>query len=133
MAKTFSSLDEVGRLPDSPVKEILLDDLKQKPLDCREFRDILECADTTAVLVEPGDDIHSLREDEGHHVDLTDFDRMHYEDIALKADGRMVVAAEIGTWYYIPVELLSPDELALFRQRAKEVQLSFPITEEQRP
>jgi hypothetical protein len=119
MARSFSSIDEVRRLPDSPEKEILLGDLERKPDDCRGFRDVLECADSMAVLVEPGDDIHRLSEDGGEPRDLTDFERMYYERVEMIAGGRMVVATEVGTSYYIPAGLLSGEELALFRRRAE--------------
>jgi len=119
MAKLFSSLDEVRRLPDSPVKDILLKDLETSQADCLEFRDILECADAGAVLVEPGDDLHHFMEDGSGPFDLVDFDEMSYEFIEFTAGGRMIVATEIGTRYYIPTELLSVGDLALFQQRAQ--------------
>ncbi len=119
MAKIFSSVNEVRSLPDSPAKKILLDDLEPKPEDCREYGDVLECADTTAVLVEPGDDIHNLLVNGNGPFDLTDFKEMYYEDIEFIAGGRMLIATQIWTRYYIPTDILSTEEHGLFRQRVQ--------------
>jgi hypothetical protein len=130
MAKSFSSVVEARRLPASPIKTIILQDLTTKPADCRDFPDVLECGDSTAVLVEPVDDIHKFGGNGSEPYDLTNFDERQYEYLEFIADGRMILAAGIGTRYYIPTDILDEEDLVLFQRWAGKCSTALPA---QRP